>query len=173
MAKVGDTFEKYFEKGIGCWIWKGGKVRSGKLAYPAYRQTRGHRESYLRYVGKIPKGYQIDHLCRNTLCVRPDHLEAVTHSENVRRSNCVSSICRRKTVCLRGHKFDRIVFKLPGRYPSRSCSVCEKIRHKRALKVRREDHYEKEHIYRRMRKLMLTRTSGFQIKAPFRTEEKT
>jgi hypothetical protein len=36
-------------------------------------------------VGPIPSGMQIDHLCRNTLCVNPDHMEVVTNAENGRR----------------------------------------------------------------------------------------
>lgn len=41
-------------------------------------------------------GLEFDHLCRNKLCVRPDHLEAVTHTENVRRGNSPSAIAARK-----------------------------------------------------------------------------
>lgn len=36
--------------------------------------------------GPLPPGLELDHLCRNKSCVRPDHLEAVTHRENMRRA---------------------------------------------------------------------------------------
>jgi hypothetical protein len=33
----------------------------------------------------LASGHALDHLCRNTLCVRPDHLEPVSDDENTRR----------------------------------------------------------------------------------------
>jgi hypothetical protein len=44
-----------------------------------------HRFAYLEFVGPIPDGLVLDHLCRNKKCVNPDHLEPVTNAENLRR----------------------------------------------------------------------------------------
>ncbi len=44
-----------------------------------------HRVMYTNEYGYVPGKKQIDHKCRNRLCVNPDHLEMVTHKENCRR----------------------------------------------------------------------------------------
>lgn len=54
------------------------------------RKDRGHRVSYELFVGAIPRGFVVDHLCVTEWCCNPAHLEAVTHGDNIRRSY---SIC--------------------------------------------------------------------------------
>lgn len=72
----------------GCWIWQRYKDRKG---YGIMRKNdfllKAHRYFYEKYKKQIPKGLQLDHLCRNTSCVNPDHLEPVTNAENCRRGN--------------------------------------------------------------------------------------
>lgn len=72
-----------------CWIWQGGTNRRGygQSRY-AGRGEEAHRAYYRKHVGQIPAGFDVDHLCRVPPCVNPDHLEAVTHAENLRRGNC-------------------------------------------------------------------------------------
>lgn len=81
-----ERFELYYEKSDGCWLW------TGVLSYDGYgrfradnRSTGAHRFAYEYYVGPIPDGLQIDHLCRVHNCVNPAHLEPVTPAENQRR----------------------------------------------------------------------------------------
>lgn len=64
-----------------CWIWQLG--RSG--GYAALGGGSAHRRNYMAVYGPVPAGLELDHLCRQRDCVRPSHLEAVTHAENVRR----------------------------------------------------------------------------------------
>ena len=72
----------------GCWIFTGAKV-SGLVPYGVVgRGTRGqgnvlaHRVTYEHFVGPIPGGLDIDHLCRTPPCCNPTHLEPVTRSVN-------------------------------------------------------------------------------------------
>lgn len=70
-----------------CWRWMGHRGRSD---YPRFtvdgRSWLAHRWIYIQRVGPIPEGLELDHLCRHPWCVNPDHLEPVTHQENMRRA---------------------------------------------------------------------------------------
>src|SRR3990172_4211550 len=74
------------EPNTGCWLW------AGNLDTPGYgqisslgRKVLAHRLSYIFLRGPIPRGLQIDHLCRVRSCVNPDHMELVTSRENASR----------------------------------------------------------------------------------------
>lgn len=62
-----------------------------------------HRWSYVHHIGPIPDGMHLDHLCRNTLCVNPDHLEAVTQRENTLRGAAPTAVNAAKNQCTHGH----------------------------------------------------------------------
>ena len=71
----------------GCWIWSGYADRNGYGRI--YDRTRkriewAHRYSYRRHNGEIPDGYEVDHMCVTPLCVNPEHLQVLTHTEHVR-----------------------------------------------------------------------------------------
>lgn len=124
---------------LGCWEWTGAKVRGGYGRYRlggGGREVMAHRYAYEELVGPIPEGMVLDHLCRNTACVNPDHCEPVTHAENVRRgcSGAVNGARERgKTHCPQGHPYDR-ANTYTSRAGSRHCRACarQRARHRRA-----------------------------------------
>lgn len=93
----------------GCWIWQRyiGSAGYGSMTADGKSGQLAHRVSYEAFIGPIPAGLQIDHLCRVRDCVNPEHLEPVTPRENVMRSPvAVASVHARKTSCANGHEFD-------------------------------------------------------------------
>lgn len=83
---------------------------------------KAHRVSYEEFVGPIPEGLHIDHVCRVRACVNPLHLEPVTCLENVRRGQGNGS----QTHCKHGHLFDEAnTYVYQGR---RVCRTCRRIR---------------------------------------------
>lgn len=73
----------------GCWEWTGATTCGYGTFSIGGRLTRyqqpSHRVSYQWLRGPIPEEFDLDHLCRNRICVNPWHLEPITRSENVRR----------------------------------------------------------------------------------------
>lgn len=115
----------------GCWIWKGSKLKKDSGSYGQLRigtrkdnhLFRAHRISYEQFVGFLSKELEIDHLCKNTLCVNPKHLEPVTHLVNMQRAK--HSL---KTECKHGHTYTTKNLYLNPK-GSRECRVCRKKRH--------------------------------------------
>src|SRR2546425_7676820 len=72
----------------GCWIWLGTIAPNGYgHKWINGRVTSAHRAYFIHFRGEPHESSHIDHLCRNTRCVNPAHLEEVTPSENHRRGD--------------------------------------------------------------------------------------
>lgn len=107
---------KYKQVG-DCWVWVGHLTKDGYGNFRMKNYYKAHRVSYTMFVGEIPTGLQIDHLCRNRACVNPKHLEPVTQRQNIDRG--MSGVPgRSKTHCKNGHEYTlaNTVFK-----PSKNC----------------------------------------------------
>lgn len=121
-------FWSQVEKTDGCWNWTGAKhtqgyglIKSGDIS------TRAHRISVLMSGREIPEEYQVDHLCKNTSCVNPDHLEVVTSKENTLRGDGPTAKNSVKTHCIHGHEFtekNTRIRKNDNGSSSRVCRVC-------------------------------------------------
>lgn len=119
-----------------CWMWLGcenGKdeINGGYARFIAHGKViMVHRWAYQQWVGPIPEGYQIDHLCRNRMCVNPKHLEGVTQRDNILRGNGYSARNAAKTHCKYGHEFsDENTKLIQGKHRrQRVCLICERNR---------------------------------------------
>lgn len=116
-----------------CWIWTKAKDSSGYGTLAWRGKTRGaHRVAFKLAYGYLPdKNYQLDHLCRNRLCVRPSHLEIVTSRQNTLRGSGLSAIYARRSHCSRGHLYtetNTLWHVTKGRRPARRCKECRKLK---------------------------------------------
>jgi hypothetical protein len=111
-----------------CWVWQGtpGDNGYGYFWYEGKKRL-AHRFSYQEHVGPIPDGHEIDHLCRNRLCVNPAHLEAVIHRVNVERGTAPPARNMAAAECYMGHPFDE---ENTYWYPNgdRGCRKCQRRR---------------------------------------------
>ena len=121
------------EPNTGCWLWTASDNGRG---YGTFRvgekMVRAHRYAYERWVGPIPKGLQLDHLCRVRCCVNPDHLEAVTCQENLLRGETVPAANAAKTHCPQGHEYneENTYVYLNGRRHCRTCQADANVRYR-------------------------------------------
>jgi len=78
-----------------CWRWTGAISDTGYGDFflsISVGTVRAHRWAYEERRGPIPRGMDLDHLCRVRHCVNPDHLEPVTRAENLRRGRVARGV---------------------------------------------------------------------------------
>ena len=144
--------ERFWEKvkpAGECWEWTGGvgggygrirRARKEVRAHGGPCHLQAHRWAYEFLIDEIPAGLQLDHLCRNQLCVNPYHLEPVPQIVNLHRGMGFTPILAAKTHCPAGHEYSventRIKTSSTGR-PGRCCKRCGAIQKANSRKMRR------------------------------------
>lgn len=109
-----------------CWLWQGhiNKVTGYGMILINRRPESAHITSYKLAGRQIPESMELDHLCRNRSCVNPDHLEPVSHRENVLRGINACARNARTTHCPKGHPYDlfNTYYRPDG---GRDCRICQ------------------------------------------------
>jgi hypothetical protein len=126
-VQMKDRFWHKVLKTETCWLWTNKWRDKDGYAHCYYWGTNhlAHRIAYTLTKGPIPKGLQIDHLCRVRDCVNPDHLEVVTNRENSLRGIGPTSQNAKKTHCIRGHEFKSGTYRIYK--GSRICRECKRL----------------------------------------------
>jgi hypothetical protein len=117
---------------FGCMEWQGSFQSTG---YGRFGLNTGygptvwfaHRLAYEYWVGPIPDGLVIDHLCRNPRCVNPEHLEPKTQRGNLLAPGSQSPTAKRAAVthCPRGHEYTEENTRRKKINGTRQCKACD------------------------------------------------
>lgn len=107
----------------GCWLWWGRRTEDGYGIFGIPK--RAHRVAYELFIGPIPDGMQLDHLCRVRHCVNPAHLEVVTGKENTLRGNTITGLNAQKTHCPANHPLEGDNLYIDAR-GGRACVICRR-----------------------------------------------
>lgn len=114
-----DIFWTLVKKGSGCWEWLGEKNETGYgRFFLGGKRFFAHRISYSILKVPLLDSQPLDHLCRNRGCVNPEHLELVTHQENILRGVGPAAKNAKKIHCPNGHPYDLLDF------GKRRCKIC-------------------------------------------------
>ncbi len=111
----------------GCWEWPGCRTVKGKYGVVRLgsRNQRVHKLVYEHFVGPVPEGLVLDHLCRNKVCANFEHLEPVTSQVNCQRGNPSTPYV---THCKNGHPWEEAstLWMVDSRGIYRRCAICRK-----------------------------------------------
>lgn len=145
-----DVFRRFasktkFDPETKCWEWTGHKTKEGYGLFDRFDKHEekwwaqsAHRFSYEIYRGDIPEGLQLDHLCKNTGCVNPSHLEPVTAYENTHRSDSLTAKYALRDRCKHGHVYEEGSHKVHPRF-GRVCLVCHRKRCREYMERKRSE----------------------------------
>ena len=117
--------EKILNRDDGCWQFISCIGKNGYARFKLNKKLRlAHRVSYEHFVGEIPKGCHLHHICERKACVNPEHLIPVSPRQHIVHlsPNAPAYKRHRQTVCSRGHQLRENVYWNNG---SRTCKTCK------------------------------------------------
>ena len=114
----------------GCWQWTGGVTSWGYgqfhiLMNGKRTNHRAHRVCWFLEHGTLGQESVLDHICRNRLCVNPDHLRELSNAQNVLAGVGITAVNARKSSCKNGHPFDAENTRIRSG-GDRRCRACER-----------------------------------------------
>lgn len=133
---IGRLFWQRVDRSGGCWLWTGTLTPLGygsQVTYLGMKQYP-YRWAYILTHGAIPDGLSIDHMCNNPTCVRPSHLQAVTHAWNQSFKKID------QTHCIHGHEYteeNTVWWRRAEGSWARACRACKLAYQKRLRESRR------------------------------------
>ena len=107
----------------GCWVWTGFLNKGYGRVNVAGKIRDVHRVAYEFFVGPVPDGLDLDHVCRNRACANPEHLEPVSRAENLRRG---INVRRETKACPAGHLYTEENTMTDSYSGARRCRICRK-----------------------------------------------
>lgn len=125
-----ERFWSKVNKTDSCWLWTAGCFGRNN-EYGCFYKTGArngipaHRWAYENLIGPIPDGLVVDHLCRVTKCVNPNHLEPKTNKENILAGESITAKEAKQTKCKHGHSLHDAYILSGNR---RDCRTCRHIR---------------------------------------------
>ena len=144
-GKFWERFDAKIVSGMDdCTIWTGERNTRGYGRVSIERDRKrfrfyAHRLNYERHKGSIPDDKQIDHLCRNTSCVNPDHLEAVSPAENTVRQMAAIHGSDPGVTCKLGHQGE---YRRDPKSGKLYCKGCHRERERRVFREAKETQSE-------------------------------
>lgn len=132
-----DRYWSKVQKSDGCWLWTDVPNSDGYGTFAVSRpdgrlRFRPHRLALTLAGVQLLDGKVADHICRNRMCVNPDHLRQVTNRENILAGVGATAVNKRKTHCIHGHPFDE-ANTMWSRAGARICRACRKRQRKRVV----------------------------------------
>ena len=121
------------EPNTGCWLWTGAMTNGYGNFRDKFKVRAAHIAVYEYLVGQVPENLELDHLCRNSWCVNPRHLEPVSHALNVQRG--LRGNLHKFEVCNRGHEIT--VDNIYLHKNTKMCLMCRRANWRAAAVIQR------------------------------------